>query len=131
MADYKIFQIGAADYTPLIKSPDYNVMSENVTETWVDGNYINRTSIIRTRITGSVHMVLRTAQYQQLLADLETAKIQPGIYLLSVHVNNRAASTELTPISAYVTIENTVVYGTPGYAYAPYGVDVTLTLEEI
>ena len=131
MADYKIFQIGSVDYTSRIKSPDYAVNSENVTETWVDGNYSNHTSVIRTRIVGTVHMVLDTADYVQLLADLETAKIQTGIYSLSVHVNNRTTATELTPISAYVTIENSVVYGTRGYAYAPYGMDVVLNIEEI
>lgn len=131
MADYKIFQIGSVDYTSKIKSPDYEMNSENITETWVDGNYINHTSIIRTQIVGSVHMVLDKPDYVQLLADLETAKIQPGIYSLGVHVNNRTTATELTTISAYVTIENAVVYGTKGYAYAPYGMDVVLNVEEI
>lgn len=131
MADYKIFQIGSVDYTSKIKSPDYEMNSENITETWVDGNYINHTSIIRTQIVGSVHMVLDKPDYVQLLADLETAKIQPGIYSLGVHVNNRTTATELTTISAYVTIENAVVYGTKGYAYAPYGMDVVLNIEEI
>lgn len=131
MADYKIFQIGSVDYTSRIKSPDYAVNSENVTETWVDGNYIKHTSVIRTRIVGTVHMVLDTADYVQLLADLETAKIQPGIYSLGVHVNNRTTATELTTISAYVTVENAVVYGPQGYKYEPFGMDVVLNLEEI
>ena len=131
MADYQIFKIGSVDYTSLIKTQDYDVNIENVTETWVDGNYVNHTSIIRTRITGTVHLVLTKAQYQQLLTDLETAKTAPGIYTLGVHVNNSTTATELTTISAYTVVENSVVYGTPGYAYNPYAMDVTITLEEI
>lgn len=131
MANYKIFQIGNVDYTSLIKSPDYDVNIENITETWVDGNYVNHTSIIRTRITGTVRMVLNKTQYQQLLTDLETAKTAPGIYTLGVHINNSTTATELTTISAYTILENEVVYGTPGYGHKPYGMDVTLTLEEI
>ena len=131
MADYQIFSIGSVDYTNLIKRQDYDVNVENVIETWVDGNYINHTSIIRTRISGTVHLVLTKAQYQQLLTDLENAKTAPGIYTLGVHVNNSTTATELTTISAYVVVENGVVYGPKAYKFSPYGMDVTLTLEEI
>ena len=131
MADYKIFQIGTVDYTSKIKLADYQVSSEDVVETWEDGNYRRHYDKIRTRISGEVHMVLDKSQYEQLLTDLTNAINSTGTWSLGVHVNNRTTTTELTSIAAYVTLETSVVYGHSGYSYKPYGMDVKLSFEGV
>lgn len=131
MADYEIFKIGSVDYTDKIKLTEYTAERADVTESWIDGNHINRISVIRTRVSGSVKMILRTAEYNALLNDLETAKIQPGVYSLSVHVDNETASTENITISAFVTVSAKVVFLPQVYQFNPTAFEVDIEFEEI
>lgn len=131
MADYVIFKIGSVDYTDKIKLTDYAAARADVTETWVDGNYITHSSVIRTRVSGSVKMILRTAEYNQLLSDMETAKIQPGVYTISAHIDNETASTENVTISAIVTVTAKSVFMPKVYQFNPTAFEVVLEFEEI
>ena len=131
MADYVIFKIGAVDYTAKIKTQEYSALKNDVVETWVDGNYITHTDVVRTRITGSVHMVMRKAEYNQLLTDMENAKVSPGCYTLNVHVDNDTTETQTVQITASCTVSTSVVYGTPAYFYDPVAMDVNIEFEEL
>ena len=131
MADYVIFKIGSVDYTDKIKLSEYKAERADVTEQWIDGNYITRSSVIRTRVSGAVKMVLRAAEYNTFLNDLETAKIQPGVYSLSVHVDNETTATENVTISAFVTVEAKTVFMPQVYQFQPTALEVDIEFEEI
>lgn len=130
MADYQLFVVGSADYTDKVKQTEYNVVKNDVVDTWVDGNYRTRTSVIRTRITGTVHLLMKTAEYNQFLADMQTAKNADNTYNLGVVPNNKNTVSALETITAYATISAQVAYGTEGYGYHPAGMYVEVELEE-
>lgn len=131
MADYQLFTVGSVDYTDKVKQTAYDVRKENVTQAWVDGNHRNRVSTIRTRIAGTVNLLLKKSEYNQFLADMETAKTGGSYYNLGVHPNNTTTGTGLVPIVATARITSQVAYGTEAYAYNPAGMYVTVEFEEM
>lgn len=131
MPNFQLFVVGSVDYTDKVKQNEYEVTREEVVETWVDGNYTTRAAVIRTRITGSVKLLLKKAEYNQFLADMETAKdASTNTYSLGVHPNNTTTGTGLVNIDALCTISSEVAYGTQSYSYQPAGMYVTVDFEE-
>ena len=132
MADYQIFTVGTppTDYTAFLKTNDYNVTSEDVLDTWTDGNRRTRGNVVRTRISGSVKLVMRKSTYETFLSDWAAAKNADGTYTIGVHVNNATTATETTSADVFASMQAKVVFGTAGYSYYPAGVEVAIEFEE-
>lgn len=131
MADYQVFVVGSSnDYTQYLKTQDYEVTQEDVLDTWVDGNHITRASVIRTRITGTIHLVMRKSEYETFLTHWAAAKNADGSYAVKVHVDNKTTNTQVTSANVFATMSTKVVYGTKGYSYYPAGMDITIQIEE-
>jgi len=131
MADYKIFVVGSAnDYTQYVRTNDYVCHKEDVIETWTDANRINRGHVLRTRLTGSIHMVLDKAVYNTFLGHWAAAKNADGTYNIKVHPNTVETTTETVSCKVFATVSTHVVYGTKFYSYQPAGMDVVIEFEE-
>lgn len=130
MADFQLFVVGAVDYTDKVKQNEYDVHSDDVVDTWVDGNYRTRTSVIRKRVTGSVKLLMKKAEYNQFITDMETARIVSNMYSIGVHPNNVTTGTGLVTIQALCTVSAEVAYGTPSYSFQPAAMFVTVVFEE-
>lgn len=131
MSDYQIFIVGTtADYTPYLNTQDYNVMRADVLETWTDANHLTRGHILRTRISGSIRLVMRTAVFEQFLTDWATAKNADGSHSIQVHVDNATTATEVTSADVFATMSTKVLYAPVGYSYEPTAMDVTIEFEE-
>lgn len=129
MADYQIFIVNNVDYTPYLRTQDYEVTRQDVFDTWVDGNHITRANVLRTRLTGTIHMVLNATDWQDFLADWEAVKNPDGTVTVRVHPNNTPTAT-LVSANVYGTVTAKVVYGTAPYQYQPTAMDVTISIEE-
>ena len=131
MADFQLFVVGSVDYTGKVKQTEYDVHQDDVVENWVDGNHRTRSSVIRTRVSGSVKLLLKKAEYNQFLADMETAKtVASNTYSIGVHPNNVTTGTGLVTINALCTVSAEVAYGTQTYSYQPAAMYVTVDFEE-
>lgn len=131
MSDYQIFIVGTtADYTQYLNTQDYNVMRADVLETWTDANHLTRGHILRTRISGSIRLVMRTAVFEQFLTDWATAKNADGSHSIQVHVDNATTATEVTSADVFATMSTKVLYAPVGYSYEPTAMDVTIEFEE-
>lgn len=131
MADYKIFVVGSSnDYTQYVNTDDYVCNKEDVMETWTDANHINRAHVLRTRLSGSIHMVLETSLYNTFLGHWANAKNADGTYNIKVHPNTTDTSTEDVSCKAFCTMVTKVVYGTSFYSYRPVAMDIQIEFEE-
>ena len=130
MADYKIFKINNVDYTSYLRTEEYNVIREDVIETWTDGNRITRGHVLRTRLTGQVKLVFRASEYNTFLSNMTSAKNADGTYNIYCHVNNDDTSTENVSAKVFMTISSAVVFGIQQYEYIPTAMVVNLSFEE-
>ena len=131
MADFKLFTVGNADYTGKVKQTEYDVHRDDVTENWVDGNHRTRSSLIRTRVSGSIKLNLKKSEYNQFLTDMQNAKdTATNTYAIAVHPNNLTTGTELVSINALCTVSSEVAYGTESRGYHPAAMYVTVDFEE-
>lgn len=130
MANYKIFKINNVDYTQYVKTEEYNVLREDVIETWTDANRITRGHLLRTRITGNVQLVFETSDFNTFLTNMATAKNADGSYDIECHVNNDNTGTETVSATVFMTVSNSVVFGVKMYQYIPTAMVVNLEFEE-
>ena len=130
MADYKIFKINSVDYTPYLRTEDYNVIREDVIETWTDANRITRGHVLRTRLTGQVRLVFRASEFNTFLTNMTTAKNADGTYNIYCHVNNDDTGTENVAANVFITMSSQVVFGVKTYEYLPTAMVVNLSFEE-
>lgn len=131
MANYQIFIVGSSnDYTRYLRTNDYSVTREDVLVTWTDANHITRADVVRTRISGSLHLVMKKAIYETFLTHWAAARNADGSHNIQVHVDNATTATEVTAAKVFATMETKVVYGTPGYRYDPTAMDIVITFEE-
>ena len=100
MALITFFQIGTTDMTPFIDLQNFKVNSEDVYETWTDGNYNEHREIARTRIVGTLKLgfsdLTEFDSFRSLMASNRNAN---GYYPIQIYVNN-LNSTE--SINAFV-----------------------------
>lgn len=130
MADYVILKINNVDYTQYLRTESYNVIREDVLETWTDANRITRGHVLRTRVTGAVRLVFRASDYNTFLGNMQTAKNADGTYDIECHVNNDNTGTETVNVKAFMNMSSEVVYGTSSYGYVPTAMVVELSFEE-
>lgn len=131
MADYQIFIVGSTyDYTPYLKTSDYNVQREDVIENWVDANRITRGHVLRTRITGSIRLVMEKATFNTFLTQWNASKNADGTVTIEVHVDNDQTSTGTVSADVFATLSTRTLYAPVGYRYEPTAMDVTIDFEE-
>ena len=130
MADYEILKINSVDYTPYLRTEEYNVIREDIIETWTDANRITRGHVLRTRLAGQARLVFRTSEYNTFLSNMTSAKNADGTYNIYCRVNNDDTSTENVSAKVFITMSSQVVYGVKSYAYQPTAMVVNLSFEE-
>lgn len=131
MSDYKIFIVGtSADYTKYLVTQEYNVLRADVLTTWEDANHVTRGHVLRTRISGSLRLVMRTADFETFLTDWGTAKNADGSHSIKVHVDNATTATEVTSADVFAKMSTKVLYAPVGYSYEPTAMEVDIEFEE-
>ena len=98
--------IHGVDYTPYIVQGSYNINTEDVYESWEDGNMVEHRIIVTRKIKGSVQIVCsempRGKSVTDFLADL-AAVTDNGVLTIGVHVPNLGA---VKAINCYYTLDN-------------------------
>ena len=108
MANKNFFQIGDTDLTPFCDVQNHKVNSTAVTRRWTDGNWIDRESLIRRRIEGTVTLGFqRAADEAAFMALLNTYRQADGWYPVTVYVQNTG---ETARIEAFLTTEATATW---------------------
>lgn len=129
---YVIFKIGATDYTPKLIRQDYDVEVRDVTETWVDANYLTHNEVVRTRVSGTVRLLFQSpAEYNAFQTDLAAVRAADGTYTLDVRATNKESTASLEHITATLTQAVAPTYGTPMYEYYPAAFTAVLTITEV
>ena len=89
MATIVFFQIGSTDLTPYIDIQNFNINSEEVYETWTDGNFVEHRDISRSRISGTLKLgfddLTDFDNFRSLLASNRNIN---GYYPIQIYVNN-------------------------------------------
>ena len=89
MAAITFFQIGSTDLTPYIDVQNFKVNSEDVYETWTDGNFIEHREITRSRVRGTIKIGFKDrADLTSFLTLLSNNRNANGYYPVQIFVNN-------------------------------------------
>lgn len=96
-------QIGTTDITQFVNTQEYKMDRHDVVTSWTDGNWHDRQTIARTRITGSFKVGFRTVADFQSFLGLLAANRDPdeGYYGMSVYVQNTGSQEQ---IDAYLEL---------------------------
>lgn len=100
MAAIVFFQVGSTDLTPYVDVQNFDVNSEDVFETWTDGNYVEHREITRSRIIGKIKLGFKDlTDFNNFKSLMSSNRNANGYYPIKVYVNN-LNSTET--INAFV-----------------------------
>lgn len=110
MATIVFFQVGSTDLTPYIDLQNFDVNSEEVYESWTDGNFNEHRVISRTRITGKIKLGFKDlTDFDNFRSLMSSNRNVNGYYSIKVYVNN-LNSTET--INAFVDNAGTAKWDT-------------------
>ena len=100
--------INGVDYTPYIVDGSYSIDSEDVYESWNDGNMVEHRIVVTQKVTGSVQLLCSEEgpwpRVSALIADLQAATVNHVLTNLGVYVPSRGA---FEAINAYFKLQNT------------------------
>lgn len=130
MANYTLLSINSVDYTKYVRTQEYSVLKADVMETWTDANHITHGHVLRTRLTGSIHLEMPKTIYDAFLANLAAVKNSDGTHTILVHPNTDTTGTTIVSANVFIELSVRVVYGTVNYSYKPYGMDIQIEFEE-
>lgn len=103
MANIIFFQIGTTDLTPYVDIQNFDVNSEDIYESWTDGNFIEHREITRSRVIGKIKLGFSdTTDFTNFQTLLSNNRNVNGYYPIQIHVNN-TNSTE--SINAFISPE--------------------------
>ena len=97
--------IGTTNITDHIVADSYQMDSEDLYESWRDGNYVEHRIITASKVRGSFEVACCDSKYSfSDFMDAINAADNNGVLTCSVFVTNK---NEMKAISAYYEIENT------------------------
>lgn len=83
-----LFKIGNTDFTKCIVANSYSVNRKDVYFAWEDANGTAHRTLKRQKISGSLSLYMRSAQYQAAFTQaLEQGKQPGGFYIVTATVN--------------------------------------------
>ena len=96
-------KIGTTDVTEFVNYQDYKMQKQDVVTSWTDGNWRDRQTIARTRISGTFKVGFRTVTDFESFLALLAANRDPdeGFYDMTVYVSNTG---EIAQIDAYLEL---------------------------
>lgn len=91
------FKIGTTDLTPWVNIQNYDVNQEPLYESWTDGNWRERRSIVRQRIGGTLKLGFSAAaDFAMFMGLLASQRHEPeGYYDVTLYVNNTGQTVTL------------------------------------
>lgn len=96
-------KIGTTDVTEFVNYQDYKMQQQDVVTSWTDGNWRDRQTIARTRISGTFKVGFRTVTDFESFLALLAANRDPdeGYYDMTVYVQNTGTVEQ---IDAYLEL---------------------------
>ena len=126
MANKVFFKIGSTDLTDRVDIQNYKMNQQDVVVAWTDGNWKDRQTIARTRITGTVKLGFKSITdfeaFQQVLEDNRNA--DEGYYPVTAYV---ATTGETVTFNAYLDI---TAAGSWDLAHGRQWIVQTISVEE-
>lgn len=97
-----MFRVGDTDFSNRVIAGSYNVISEDVGNTWTDANYVEHIDVVRTRVQGSFDMYFKNmTEYDTFLETLKANK-ESGHYRITVSCNNLPTNESQKSIAATI-----------------------------
>lgn len=121
-------EIGGYNFSPYVNKRKYDIEQEEETVSWKDANSIIHTTVLRTRVKGSIELNFVTEEYYSEFMKIFNSACEDGYWDITLYVNNTHEEKTIT-----ARIEKSVkpVFGNHLVYNRPVVNSVKLEIEEV